>query len=289
VAVFDPIKRKTFEDNVRFLAQQRYSKLRRFMNDKPENTSKHSFRVVAPRNVAMNAKAAGRQDTVYNATTFANRVAIPAVKDTADSYEWDDVVRMSTDPNSTLTIQQAAQCGREMDDLILSKLFTNAADEDGGANALPAGQQVGGAAQAFDIALVRKVNRLFKKNNIDADEEKIWVISPEIEEKILGMDQAVNSLFVNSYKVVDGDVTTAKWMGFTWVISNRLEVPAGTQRYLPVLTRKAMGMVFNKDIFTKIAEEPGKRFSTTVYSAFDAGVVRVQDEQIFRVHVDEAL
>ena len=103
------------------------------------------------------------------------------------------------------------------------------------------------------------------------------------------MNEAVNSQFVQTRKTETGDVTSAQWMGFTWVISNRLTVPAGTQRYLAVMTRRAMGMVFDKDIFVKIAENPGKRFSTTVYTAFDAGAVRVQDEQIFRVHVDEAL
>jgi hypothetical protein len=292
VADFDPIKRKTYEDNVRFLAQQRFSKLRPYVNDKPENTAKHSFRVVSPRNTAknaMNAKAAGRQDTVYNATMFANRVAIPAVRDTADSYEWEDVVRMSTDPNSTLTLQQAAQCGREIDDVILTSMFANALDENAAVNAFPAGQIVGGAAQVFNVALIRNLNKKFKKNEVDPDEEKIWVISPEIEEKILAMPEAINSDFVSSRKVESGDITTAKWFGFTWVISNRLEIPAGTQRYLPVFTRRAMGMVVNKDLFSKIAEEPGKRFSTTVYTAFDAGAVRVQDEQIFKVHVDEAL
>lgn len=288
MAVFDPIKRKTYEDNVRFLAQQKYSKLRSWVNDRPTNTAKHSFRVVQPRNVAMNAKPAGRQDTVYTATVFANRVAIPAVRDTADSYEWDDVVRMSTDPNSVLTLQQAAQCGREIDDMILAAMFANALDEDGAANAFPVAQQIGGVAQAFNVALVRSVNKLFKKNEI-FDEEKLWVISPEIEEKILAMPEAVNGDFVTTRKVETGDVTTARWMGFTWLVLNRLVSPAGTQRYLPVLTRSALGMSTNKDIHTKIGEEPGKRFSTTVYTAFDAGVVRVQDEQIFRVHVDEAL
>jgi hypothetical protein len=80
------------------------------------------------------------------------------------------------------------------------------------------------------------------------------------------------------------------WMGFTWIVSNRLTDPAPTssQRYALAYTKDAIGLVVAKEPFVKIAEDPGASFATTVYLGVDLGAVRVQDEKMLRVHYLES-
>jgi hypothetical protein len=70
------------------------------------------------------------------------------------------------------------------------------------------------------------------------------------------------------------------WMGFTWVFSNLLTVPAAGQLTCLAFSEMALGLHVTKDIWAKVAEDPSVSFATRVYSAFTAGAARVEDQHI---------
>jgi hypothetical protein len=282
---------KTFEANVQHLVQQKTSKLRNAcMVRMPGATISHAFRIVDARG-AMTAKTSGTNAAKRPATPYANtvlndRVAIPQAYGTADSFEWDDVVRMIEDPNSILTTAMAAQVGRTFDDVILAALLGNAPDSAGTANALPVAQQLGGAAVAPDFSLIKTVRESILEKDIDPDEECFLCVSPNLIANLLTDAKATSTDWVNGQALMKGNVVQG-WMGFTWIASNRLNHPVvgpPAQTYAFAWTRDAMGLVVNKDIFTEIGKDPGQSFSTTVYVGCDIGAVRVQDSKVFRVH-----
>jgi hypothetical protein len=79
------------------------------------------------------------------------------------------------------------------------------------------------------------------------------------------------------------------WMGFTWVVSNRLLEPVGGQLSCLAFTKRAIGLQVNKDIWARVAEDPTISFAWRIYTAMTAGAVRVEDEQIVHAHVKDAL
>lgn len=286
---------KTFESNVIQLAQQKYSKLRNTVTVRSGPTSSHRFQVMSARS-AMTAKTAPagtntgkRTATPYADSVFNNRVATPAPYGTADSFEWDDIVRQLTDPQSALTSAMAAQAGRRFDDTIIAAATGAALDDLANSNAHPAGSQIGGATTAFSFDLVRQVREHALSHDIDPDEEMFFVISPNCLNKLLNASQATSFDYTNAKALMSGNVVQG-WMGFTWIVSNRLTdaAPTSLQRYCLAYTRDAIGLVVNKEPFVKVAEDPGVSFATTVYLGVDIGAVRIQDEKMLRVHILES-
>jgi hypothetical protein len=283
---------KTFDANLIQLVQQKTSKLRRTVNGTATGTSAHSFRVMSPRSGAMSTKTGGtnaskRTATPYADSVFNDRVAIPSAKHTADSYEWDDVIKMLTNPESALTTSMASQVGRTFDDIIIAAATATAVDSLGTSGlTLPAAQQIGGATTAPDFALVKKVRREVLRKDIDADEEIFFVVSPDFITALMDETKYGSRDYVNAQALIDGKAVE-RWMGFTWIMSNRLTTPVAgppAQRYALAYTKDAIGLLTTKEPFTEVAKDPGQSFSTTVYTAFEAGAVRVQDDKMFRVH-----
>jgi len=282
---------KTFESNIVHLAQQKFSKLRNTVTTRTGPGASHRFQVMSARG-AMTAKTApaGTNTNKRNATpwvdsVFNNRVATPAPYHTADSFEWDDIVRQLTDPQSALTSSMAAQAGRRFDDCIIAAATGAALDDLSNSNSHPAGSQIGGATTAFDFDLVRATRELILEKDIDPDEEVFFVISPNAVMALLDDAKATSIDYANAKALMGGGLVQG-WMGFTWIVSNRLTDPAPTslQRYGLAYTKDAIGMLVAKEPFVKVAEDPGASFATTVYLGVDVGAVRIQDAKMLRVH-----
>jgi hypothetical protein len=70
------------------------------------------------------------------------------------------------------------------------------------------------------------------------------------------------------------------WLGFNWLVSNRLTVPLAGQLSCLAFTMRALGFDMKKDIWARVAEDPSVSFAQRVYSAFTGGATRVEDEHI---------
>jgi hypothetical protein len=283
---------KTFESDVIHLAQQKYSKLRRTVSEKsPGATSSHAFRVIGagPAMAArsnVGANAGKRTATSFDNTVYNDRVAIPAHYGKADSFSRAEALRMITDPTSELRTKHAAMVGRTFDDVIIAALFASAADSAGNANAHPAANQLGGAAIAPSVALVREVNEAMLEKDIDPDEEKFFLVTPNFVNELLDDPKATSQDYANGKALMAGGLVQG-WMGFSWIVTNRLEkavVGPPAQIYGAAYTKDAMGLLVLSDAVTEADKDPGTWFDTVVQTTVDIGAVRIQDEKVFRVH-----
>lgn len=278
---------KTFESNLRHLAQQSQSRLRQFVHEKTKGTSSDAFPRMGAQ--SMGPKSSARAATPENDSVWSNRVATPATYHGGDTVEPEDAPQMLVDPNSNITHALAMAARRQVDDIIIAAANGNAADEAGNANAFPAGQTVGGATQAFDFAFITSVAEKFLTNDIDPDEGKVFVVSPNCVKKMLSMTEATSFDYTNA-KALAANGFISNWMGFTWVVSTRLPlaVDATKQRYCFAFTRRALGLLVVKDIWARVAEDPTKSFMMRIYTAMTMGAVRVEDEHIVRAHILES-
>jgi hypothetical protein len=277
---------KTFENNVRHLAQQKESRLRAWVQEKDKTSSSHSFKRIGQQTLA--AKAGRRSATPENDSVWSNRVATPASYDGGDTYESEDAAQMIINPGSEISTAFGYAVRRQYDDIVINATFANAPDEAGGANAFPAAQIVGDYNGEMDFTVATDVNAKFLKNNIDPEEEKCFVIGPNQARKLLHETRATHADFVGMASQLVNGGYVKNWMGFSWIVSNRLLLPAAGQIDCFAMTRKAMGLLVTEDLFVRVAEDPSKSFLTRIYTKLSAGAVRVEDEHIFRVKLKDS-
>lgn len=270
---------KTYESNVRHLAQQSEAKLRSWVQEKsPGATEEHSFERVGT--VSMSVKSSRRAATPEVDTPWSNRVAIPATYDVGDTMEKEDKLKTLIEPNSNIAIVQANAARRQIDDLIIDAVDANAPDNDGVANNFPAGQDVGDYTTEISFDAVTQVLAKFATNEL-MDEPKVAVIGPNQARKLMHDPKATNFDYVQA-KVLSETGFLKSWMGFSWIVSNRLNSPGGNQLTTLFFTRRAMGLLVLEDITTEIGKDPSKSFMWRIYTRLTMGAVRVEDEQIVR-------
>ena len=128
--------------------------------------------------------------------------------------------------------------GRAMDDVIIEAATGSALTGVDGttSTSLPSSQQVAvdfddvqsGAAHGLSPQNCVKPCRLFQSNNVPDDEEKIMVVSPIAMQSLLTHKEVASGDFNTVRALVNGEIDT--YMGFRFVISNRLSVTAADVR-----------------------------------------------------------
>ena len=108
---------ETFENNVRFLAQQGMAKLRAHVVEKATNGEKHNWDRLAAGTAV--EKTTARQATPEQDLVWSRRVSIASTWNAGATTEQEDIVQMLIDPNSSQAQALAMAMARAVDDLII--------------------------------------------------------------------------------------------------------------------------------------------------------------------------
>lgn len=276
---------QTFERTVRQLAQQSNSKLRGFVMERAVSAEKHNWDRLGKGDAVQ--KTAARTATPASDSPWSRRVSIPTTWHDGDTVEQDDVVQMLIDPKSSISEKHGMSMRRAMDDIIIAAATGNALDGAGSPVTFPAGQKVGDGSAAISFDMVTAVQEKFMKNDIDPDVPKVFVVGPTQVRKLMQLTEATSADYVKTQALQQLSSTgiVPNWMGFTWIVSNRLLAPSAGQLSCLAFTKRAIGLQVNKDIWARVAEDPTISFAWRIYTAMTAGAVRVEDEQIVHAHV----
>lgn len=269
---------QTFENNVRHLAQQSEARLRMCVQEKSVSSEKHNWETMGSNSAS--AKAGPRTATPENDSAWDRRTSVAATYDIGDTTEQEDPVQMLVDPNSNITRSIGMAMKRQQDDVIITAATGNALDGAGAPVVFPAGQIVGGAyASIFSFDGVTEVYEKFMENDIDPDVPKYMVIGPKQLRKMQQLTEYTSSDYA-SVKALASNGFVKSWMGFDWIVSTRLLVPGADQIDCFAMTGDAIGVQMNRDITTRVAEDPSTSFLWRIYAYMTLGAVRVEDEQI---------
>lgn len=281
----DKVYIQTFERNVRHLAQQADTRLRRFVTEKATDGQKHNWERLGSGEASL--KAAARVATPTSDLPWSRRVSLAQTYHMGETVEQEDVVQMLIDPNSNVSAAIANGMKRKIDDILIAAATGTALNGDGTTSTFPAGQVVGDGTGTISIDNILEVQEKFYKNDIDPDESKVMVISPTVQRKLMSLMEVTSGDFQNSKALATGMLPD--WMGFTWVVSNRLLVPSAGQISCLAFTKRALGFQVNRDITAKVAEDPGLSFAWRIYAAMTMGAVRTEDEHIVHLKVKNAI
>lgn len=282
----------TFERNVRFLAQQKGSKLRQFCQFRGENSKQHNWDRVGQ--LTATTKGGRGVATPVNDTPWSRRNDTQITKHAGDLVEQEDIVQMVVDPISGITTTLGYALGRAMDSLIIAAATGNAGDGAGGNVAFPnagtqaalagGGQRVGDGTSAITLDLVALVTQQFMWNDIDPEQPKVFVVGPVQVRQLIEMEKATSAFYVNAKALADSGMVK-NWMGYTWLYSNLLTAPAAGQLDCLAFSEMAMGFHVTKDIWTRVQEDPSVSFGWRTYGAFTGGAVRIEDEHLVNLRL----
>ncbi len=282
---------KTFEANVRHLAQQTESHLRSLITErKGPSTSGHSFPRLAKRGDTMVQKTGRLVDTPNADSVWSNRVAVATKWHDGETYEKEDLVQALVDPESNLCKSIAAACQRKIDDLIIDAADADALTDFAGTTvALPTSQIIGDGSEEFGFSTITLLNQKYLENDIEPSERKALVIGPVQARALLHEARATSHDYVGPVSHLMSNGYIKSFLGFDFILSNRLASYGAGRLTCLSFTEKAFGELCLEDIYVKIAEDPTKSFTTRIYYAFNMGFVRIEDEHVFVIDVKNSL
>lgn len=287
---------ETFESNVRHLAQQNMSRLRSAVTEVNKQSEKHNWDRLAASTARLKdsarkvSPAGGNGSGAVGSTDgldWTRRNTVIQTYDAGEVVEPENIVQMLIDPKNASTENLVLSMMRQVDDIIISASTGAAADGAGGTVAFPAGQVVGNGSTEISLDMILEVDEKFYENDVDPDEPRYFVIGPKQRRKLLQLIEVTSSDFQARQALATGYLPD--FLGFNWIVSNRLTVPSATQLDCLAFTSKAIGLHVAGDIETRVAERPDMSFAWQIYLMMHMAAVRVEDEHIVRVHVADTV
>ena len=286
VITIDSAYIQTFENNVRYIAQQKEAKMRGKGQEKTESSQNHNWEILGT--LDAQEKTSARSPTPEQDAEWTRRVSLAKTYDIGTSTELEDPVQMLVDPNSSLTRAIAMGMNRQFDDVFIAAVTGTALDGDGATNALPAGQILGDGTTEISFDFVTQVQELFMSNDIDPEVPKCFVVGPKQVRKLMQLTEQTSSDYVNANRLLSYGIVP-NWLGFTWINSTRLLIPLADQITCFAVTMAAMGTNINKDITVQVAQDPSISFAWRIYSHMTLGTVRVEDAQVVECHLADTV
>ena len=277
---------QTFENNVRHLAQQSMARLRGKVQERAVSSEKHNWETMGANEAQ--PKAGPRTPTPENDSDWGRRTSIAETFDIGDTSEQEDPVQMLVDPNSNISKSIGMAMRRQQDDVIIAAATGDSRDGEGNVVGFPVEQVVGDGTVPFTFDGVTEVFEKFMENDIDPDVQKCMVIGPKQLRKMQQLTEYTSSDYVQ-VKALASNGFVKSWMGFDWIVSTRLLEPDTDELSCFALTDQAIGLQMNRDITTRVAEDPSTSFLWRIYAYMTLGAIRVEDEQIVHWHLANTL
>lgn len=287
---------ETFENNVRHLAQQMRSKLRGHVTEVNKQSETHNFDRLAASSARqktsarMVSPAGGDGSGAVGSTdglVYSRRSTVIRTFDTGEVIEPENLVQMLIDPKNASTQNLVLNMMRQVDDIIIGAATADANDGAGGTVSFPASQVVGNGTGEIDIDTVLQVQEIFDSNDVDPDETRCIVIGPKQKRALMNLIQVTSNDFQAVKALSTGYLPN--FLGFDWVVSNRLNVPDTDQIDCLAFTPKAIGLHVAGDITSRVAERPDMSFAWQVYLMLHMDAVRVEDEHIVKLHLADTV
>ncbi len=284
-----------FADNLIHLAQQKGSRLMRTVKMERVNGKYHHFDRLGATTAQKRVSRHG--DTPLISTPHSRRRVSMEDWEWADLVDSQDKIRALINPTSDYALAGAWAIGRAIDDEIIAKANGNSVSVD--ANdatsnvAFDANMIVGRDFAAANSNLlpekVYEARHLLRSKDIDMDEEMFLVINSDAYTALMNdSNNLVSSSDYNlSRPLATGDLPS--YHGFQIITLERL-TGSGTAAdpYQGLAyTKSAIGLGLGQDINVRISERDDKSYSTQVYASATFGAVRVEEEKITQINMQQ--
>lgn len=277
--------RRQYSDNFILLMQQKETKLEKtcVVKSGVSGKAKAFDRIGA---VTARLRSSRHSDTYNVSTPHSRRWANLNPYDIGDLIDQPDVVRSLLDPTSSYLQNQVAALNRAKDTAIIAALegSATAGEEAATTVALPADQKIATGSVGMTVEKVIQAFEKLLTAEADPDEPRFLIYGPQQNTNMLSEIEVISRDYGRPV-LEDGYIKS--WMGFTWILSNRLTKSSTTRYCYAYIGSRAVGLAVGSEVKTRVAERADKSFSTQVYAAMDLGAVRIEDEAVIQIACTE--
>lgn len=271
-----------FKSNILLLSQQKGSRLRSTVRDDGDVVGEKVFFERVGATVA-NRRLERHGDTPLTNTAHTRRMGTMYDYEWADLIDKQDRLRMLIEPTSTYALNAGYALGRAIDDEIIAALGGSSYEGHDGTTvtALPNAQKISSSSTGLTIAKLIKAKEILGLANVDMDEQYTLVCQSKQITDMLNSTPVTSADYNTVKALVKGEVNT--FMGFNFVVVNRLLTNASSERLVYVYAKSGVGVHVPADIMTRISERSDKSYSTQVYASMTVGAVRVEDAKVIEI------
>lgn len=197
-----------------------------------------------------------------------------------DDYDQDRAL-VTLQPNYMEMLMYAAKTKK--DEIIISALGGTAYEGKDGTIpvALPAAQKISASATGMTLAKLLSTKELFDGADVDEEIARYIVLSAKQLTNLFNTTEIKNSDYNTVKALAEGKIDT--FLGFKFIRSQKLLTDGSSARLCYAYTEKALGLAINKDMKTKVGENPDKSFATIGYIELDMGATRIEDKEVVEI------
>lgn len=239
---------QNYGSNVLMMAQQMGSKLRdKVMNETA--TGERFYFELYNTNSAMTQVTTRFEDINPTDTVFERRAVDLLDYDDTKFVDSFDKMKMLIDPASPIVQAQAAQMGRQIDDLIIAALYGDMKTGKTGSGTSSPTNTVNVNSWAYgsgsgnaNMTISKLIEAAATMDNADVPmEDRYVILDPVNHSKLLATAEATSADFVTSRNLVTGEIDGL--VGFKFVKSTRLPTDGSGYRRCFAWQKSGMGLV----------------------------------------------
>lgn len=279
---------KGFNSAIYRLLQQEDSKFSNCVTKKPQKSEKEFFEQVG--SVSSTEVNTRFPDSPVVNTPHDRRVVTLRKFHLGDFFDSFDEMQTIIDPTSDYMQNFRAACNRDRDDVIISTFFGTAYTGKEGTTAVTypttasyvVPVNLGGSNVSLTVAKLRKARALLRKFEVDLEREEIYIaVSADEVDNLLSETQVASSDYNAIKPLVDGNIS--KFMGFTFVPSERLLLDGSGYRRIPVWAKSGIIQTTGIDYTTRISERADKSFNWYGYARWAFGGIRMEEKKVIEI------
>lgn len=212
-----------------------------------------------------------------------------------------DKLRLLTDPQSAYVQGNVRAANRKIDDRVLPAFFASAATGVNGGTPTAFGAtgisgqvigvNTGGTASGMNVAKLEAGRNLFVKNEVDLEEETLWVCYTGDEDQDLRNELQIISLDYNEKPVFNDKGLLLSWRGFNFIHSerpaistNQTDDQSGSSHAVPMWVRSGMHVGIWDDIKTDISQRNDIRgLPWQAYTTLSVNATRLEEKKVAKI------
>jgi hypothetical protein len=271
-----------FSTNWMHLVQQKQSRLKEYVTLDTVNGKEKTYNQI--NEIAMREITSRAGKTTEQDLPLAKRWIREKGYDSVNLFdEFDERLLGSIVlPSSQIVQSHGMAYKRTCDQVIIDALGGSAISGADGTTltALPASQKIAIGGTGLTLGKIIAAKSLFGKNDVDEEEELIMVYTQsQLDDLLNNVNEVKSSDFNNVRALVDGTIT--KFMGFTWVRSQRLPKVSTTRR---IFAYAKSGLVLS-DAGHKVMMDirPDCNHALQVRSVARLGAVRLEEKKVVEI------
>jgi hypothetical protein len=235
------------------------------------------------------------EDITFTDVSHTRPWVYPRHFDSAVPFDSIEQMQMNANPSSEYVMGVVAALNRQADDECISKFFAsrnigeNGTASDSFAAARQIGVDVGGTASGLNVEKLQTVLRFARQLELMDGEVVNIAISPVQEQNLMNEIEVTSSDFTVKGILDKGTIAGSNYMGFNWIIHNRLTTDGSGYRRVPVWTNKGMAYcTWDGGIKTDVSQRKDKAgLPWQVYGQGHFGAVRRDANKVFEIKCAE--